>query len=384
MKLQRASKASVVRAAFLFHGLAAIFCVVYTLQNSYYWFLGIGFVFLAMEMVLTYSYNEEGEWKWFVPSAFIYMAIVVPVVWFMELGSLNLRLLVKSRVGLEAECPVSISSVQINAFLCLNNNTSPYDEVVTPVEQRVYEMQQLYSTTLQQTLMLILILGRWLMPRGQLTRDQLSQLLLVYIGMAADMLEFSLETLKLEAIACMRDMFYVILGIWSWSLLQFTLGLTATKARKRRVFGKVARPPEDETARQEEKRRNSILGRAAISLWCCGTETWALMTSVILQDGPYLVIRLYLIIRFRIFDQSMIFFTCKNMLLLVLQFYRLYVVISETQKAHAQSSLRRRQSMLPMMKARSDDLQGRWPQNGSVYAIHPIPRANGEVEVGVR
>jgi len=35
---------------------------------------------------------------------------------------------------------------------------------------------------------IFIILGRWLLPRGQLTRDQLSALLLGYIGMGADIL----------------------------------------------------------------------------------------------------------------------------------------------------------------------------------------------------
>jgi hypothetical protein len=35
---------------------------------------------------------------------------------------------------------------------------------------------------IEQFLMLILIIGRWMLPKGDLTRDQLSQLLLVYIG----------------------------------------------------------------------------------------------------------------------------------------------------------------------------------------------------------
>lgn len=49
---------------------------------------------------------------------------------------------------------------------------------------------------LQQQLIFVLILGRWMLPKGKLTRDQLSQLLLVYIGIAADILEFSTEGLK--------------------------------------------------------------------------------------------------------------------------------------------------------------------------------------------
>ena len=44
--------------------------------------------------------------------------------------------------------------------------------------------------TLEQMLLLLLIMGRWLLPKGKLTHDQLSQLLLVYIGTAADIVEF--------------------------------------------------------------------------------------------------------------------------------------------------------------------------------------------------
>lgn len=34
-----------------------------------------------------------------------------------------------------------------------------------------------------------IIVGRWLLPRGEITRDQLSALLLGYVGTAADILE---------------------------------------------------------------------------------------------------------------------------------------------------------------------------------------------------
>jgi hypothetical protein len=43
---------------------------------------------------------------------------------------------------------------------------------------------------LEQFLLLMLIVGRWLLPKGALSHDQLSQLLLVYVGTAADIVEF--------------------------------------------------------------------------------------------------------------------------------------------------------------------------------------------------
>lgn len=50
---------------------------------------------------------------------------------------------------------------------------------------------------LHQILLILLILGKWLMPvAGDLTRDQLSQLLLIFVGTAADILEFTSETMS--------------------------------------------------------------------------------------------------------------------------------------------------------------------------------------------
>ena len=43
---------------------------------------------------------------------------------------------------------------------------------------------------MEQLLLLVLIVGRWLLPKGELSHDQLSQLLLVYVCTAADIVEF--------------------------------------------------------------------------------------------------------------------------------------------------------------------------------------------------
>ncbi len=87
---------------------------------------------------------------------------------------------------------------------------------------------------IEQFLMLILIIGRWMLPKGDLTRDQLSQLLLVYIGTAADIIEF-FDSFKDERVNTDKVLCIMILSIWSWSLLQFTFVLTATKGRKTRI-----------------------------------------------------------------------------------------------------------------------------------------------------
>jgi hypothetical protein len=44
---------------------------------------------------------------------------------------------------------------------------------------------------LDQTFLLLLVIGRWLLPKGQMSREQLSQLLLIYIAAAADIVELT-------------------------------------------------------------------------------------------------------------------------------------------------------------------------------------------------
>ena len=56
-----------------------------------------------------------------------------------------------------------------------------------------------WALAMEQALLFILILGRWFMPKGNITKNQLSQILLVYIGMAADIMEL-FEVFKEEQV----------------------------------------------------------------------------------------------------------------------------------------------------------------------------------------
>ena len=41
-----------------------------------------------------------------------------------------------------------------------------------------------------QILILMIVLGRWILPKGKINQDELSQLLLIFIGTGADIVEF--------------------------------------------------------------------------------------------------------------------------------------------------------------------------------------------------
>uniref|UniRef100_A0A3B5AKS6 Transmembrane protein 26b n=1 Tax=Stegastes partitus TaxID=144197 RepID=A0A3B5AKS6_9TELE len=166
---------------------------------------------------------------------------------------------------------------------------------------------------LEQTMLIVLVLGRWLMPKGDMSRDQLSQLLMVYVGLGADILDI-FDTFKEPEVKTNQVVVILGLALFSWALMQFPLVLTQT------------RPTKDEPP---QRRMGALLccPEAPPSFAsCCSSEVWSLLLTVGLQDGPFLLYRIYLMVQEQVLNQLMIFFTCKNILIVLLEFYRIFVV----------------------------------------------------------
>ena len=73
------------------------------------------------------------------------------------------------------------------------------------------------------------------MPKGSLSREQFSQLLLVYISIAADIVEI-FEAFRESRVMLNQNLTYVVLAVWTWSLLQFCVVLRGThRGRKARI-----------------------------------------------------------------------------------------------------------------------------------------------------
>ena len=86
-----------------------------------------------------------------------------------------------------------------------------------------------WAWILQQLLLVFIIIGRWLLPKGELSREQLSSLLLNYVGTASDIIDF-FNILSEDESLKRGNFFYVILTLWSWSMLQFTFVKTTVSS----------------------------------------------------------------------------------------------------------------------------------------------------------
>jgi len=165
--------------------------------------------------------------------------------------------------------------------------------------------------TVEQLALLILIIGRWMLPKGVISRDQLSQLLLVYFGISFDIMEL-FYLFDEPLVRASRPLQHVIFAIWTGSLLQFTIVLTTIKTRRRRLA-------------TEMSGGRGVVHR--MTQWrCCHTELWGLLTIVVLQDGPFLALRLYCL-SLGVFGYSLLFYTVKNVLIIVLEAYRSTVLV---------------------------------------------------------
>nr|XP_039250964.1 uncharacterized protein LOC120328518 [Styela clava] len=190
-------KAVVARGLYAVYALLAVWRVTVALQEPLYWFLLFCIILIATEALHTIIERKGGELKWITPSVFFYLICAVPPIWLLEL-----KLLKDRQEGTNQ----TIESNVINLDLS--------DEG--------------WTLALEQILIFALVFGKWIAPKGELTRDQFSQLLLVNLGAGADIIEL-LETFNEDEVRENAQIVYLIMSVWSWSLLQFCIVPTAYK-----------------------------------------------------------------------------------------------------------------------------------------------------------
>ncbi len=78
--------------------------------------------------------------------------------------------------------------------------------------------------------MIIIILGRWILPKGNISHSALSQLLLVYLSLASDILDL-LTLFNEQEIYKSSAMVHIVLIAFSLCMFQFAFNLTATRGR---------------------------------------------------------------------------------------------------------------------------------------------------------
>ncbi|XP_075931785.1 transmembrane protein 26-like isoform X1 [Anarhichas minor] len=272
--------AIIPRALFILASLGSIGFLTGLMEDVYYWFLAILLLPLVIEMIITLKTRKGQDYKWFSPPIFLFLISIIPSIWILELNYQQEK--ASDPRVLSTDC-----SEQLPLFL-------------------------------YQILLLLLIVGKWLLPLGGgVTREELSQLLLIFVGTAADILEFTSETLS-DVKETSPQLVYIVLSVWTWSMLQFPLHMSVVKSN-----------PDSEG--EQEVGEVSLLSKYS-------TDIWSIVTALFIQDGPFLVVRLTVMIYYNVFHQMLLFFTVKNFLVVILNVYRFVVICQDSRSTKPRSA----------------------------------------------
>lgn len=210
---------------------------------------------------------------------------------------------------------------------------------------------------------LIVIFTRWVLPKGKITLEELSKLLLIYISVIADILDMMKMVRNLRRSNCdhelKKQVFEMSLVALSVSILQLCLGLTA-KRRSRTTSkdldlsklkchsNKLKKIQENTEEIQEAKNKTSKIKYFLINLGLSfeefylrsvnklkqtfEKEVWGILALLMAKDIPFSFIRTYALIapsnrQCTIWDQS-VFFTLKNYFTIIIQINRCYVLFN--------------------------------------------------------
>ncbi|CAL8073639.1 unnamed protein product [Calicophoron daubneyi] len=423
-----AIRAILVRMVYVCFTCITIVIVVTEKRDANYWFLCILIVPLLIDLVLAIKAHLDPNttpWavsKWFSLCAFAYLICACPPIWIIELHHMDQVNNATAMEKLQAlnrtvtvTTPSWLPSIRLpenESVMIMGDDIEKYiletelgpgnyaEEELTRVRRDINGLSlqalQLKNFSLkekirilEQLLLLSVIIGRWLMPREGMTWDQLSQLLLINIGNAADILDI-FEAFNEDVVRQNDYLRAIILCLWQASLLQFCFNKTAvretpTERLNSRSFSSSRSVLALSTQQQQRpqrspnpsEHRDAILftlsqqtpemnssscccrcsrsqqtsgdilqeeakdldlcpcGRLICFLYrdrpclCCETELWAIGMSLILQDIPFLTMRLTLILAYNVRSYSNLFFTCKNSLLILLQLFRSVVIVAE-------------------------------------------------------
>uniref|UniRef100_A0A672RZV0 Transmembrane protein 26 n=1 Tax=Sinocyclocheilus grahami TaxID=75366 RepID=A0A672RZV0_SINGR len=300
MILVKFVRAIITRSLFILISLIGVWRVKTVKNDNMYWLLIVLYLPLVVEMIITLKRRKGKDYKWFSPAILLFLISIIPSIWILELHHQE-----NKASDPQVLFYVPILSVQFWNFLPhMLTNVCPNDWILG----------------LHQVLLILLILGKWLLPLGGVTRDELSQLLLIFVGTAADILEFTSETLS-DIKENNHQLVYVILAVWTWSMLQFPLHLAVVTSR----------PQNSDEPKDGHGCCNLVFSRHS-------TDIWNIVESSFIQDGPFLVVRLIVMTYFDVFHQMLVFFAIKNFLVVVLNLYRLIVICQDFKPPQPSSS----------------------------------------------
>lgn len=349
------------RLIFFSHGAVSIYFYTQTSNDNSYWSMMIPVVLLLIESVVVLVHRKGKEYKYFWSSGFLYITCIIQIIWSIEMD------LFVSRERNEKE-----TKIEQNYTLLSLSEKEKLDSALY-----LYAYENSKNSSLKKICEIGIILGvlsaRWIMTRGSMSKKQLSSLLLLQVGNAADILEL-FDVFDEPAVIKNHGFIIATIGIFTWSMFQFTLFTTASTTKEigeikiRHMNEKLAVCAQDLNQSNSKKieyikdiRRRSVISSPLYSKRHCRgngkkrvlyvrddskyvnnnpikrrrteiirrklhAELFQILVTLLMQDGPYLFLRVFLLVKFNISSEMHVFFMCKNSMMSLFLVYRLLIL----------------------------------------------------------
>lgn len=336
-------KALIIRLLLIGHNVLAVWRVVKAYEDEYYWLLAIMNVFLFVEGIIVIARRRGTDYKWWCPCFLIYLSTTLPALWLLILYEFHPDLVRPGQAPPQLIAPTtpvylnitdaplaviterllnSTSSTMMNLTTTVTSGlqTSPNmshlnvtsatpvskadDEMVVDLSNLSGLSTETWVVLLQEALVYLLVLCRWLLPK-QDSKEEVSVLLLEFLAISSDIMEL-LAVFDSEEVRSDLGLTIAVMTIWSISFVQFVPSLS--------VRGHF---------RSLHNAKMKHIFRA------CGeqfVEIVGLCMGIFLQDGPFMVLRLYIMIALKLFTYSLAFFVLKNIVTVLLLSYRLGIL----------------------------------------------------------
>lgn len=295
-KYRKIFRALLVRTILSIHGALAIYQTVQMKNDErYYGILAWMVPMSLMETGIILHFRQGCEWRRVCTPFIVYLLSIVPALWLQRLQVTENHGNITTPGMNKSEDPRSNLVISLGL---VQDKPSEVKFVLDSMD---------WTNVLEQSMMFVLILCRWLLPRGHIDRNSLSQLLIMYSAISADILDFT-DFLQVDEIRNKKTFMFIGLGFWSWSMAQFTLVVTT-------AFGFRRRPEVNENHNE------------AMTVDWDRSEILSILSVFFMQDGPFLALRIYAIFFIRLSNYfTIFFFSLKNILTLILGLYRLMVL----------------------------------------------------------
>ncbi|CAF3355477.1 unnamed protein product [Rotaria socialis] len=314
-------QATIVRLGFCTHNLIATY-FLYDDIKDYWCLLNLsGTIFLIIELAVTIIERQGLEPKWFSPSFLIFILTSMPSLWLLEVRRVAQRRLAFSTNDNESNTESFDQFIfRMGTDEIVPSQALPHNILTKTLRINVNSETKIMG--LELSLLLLIIIGRWLLPKGATSRSNLSQLLLVYMSIASDIVDL-LTIFNEHQVLSSQRMLVAILVVLSWSLLQFATNMTAANKNARSTAL-------DNFRFSIKKRQRSRMLFLYLMQRLFENDAWDLHELNLMScSAVQLALRLVAVIKFEVRSYSILFFTCKNSIILFLQVYRVVAIITE-------------------------------------------------------